>query len=139
MLLDAGFVTVCAGGGGVPVMVEKVEGGRILARRHGVEAVIDKVLASAALSQWQATSVQSIRCVYWSNTSPRLSAGGRTKSLGARLLLQCHDLTTSDTDHATQRSLAFVSASRTLCNITGFAAFRALNFVDSVACIVFPV
>lgn len=68
MLLDAGFVTVCAGGGGVPVMVEKVEGGRILARRHGVEAVIDKVLASAALSQWQARSVQSIWCVHCFNT-----------------------------------------------------------------------
>ena len=43
VLLDAGFVTICAGGGGVPVAVEEVSGGRVLRRRHGIEAVIDKV------------------------------------------------------------------------------------------------
>ncbi len=42
VLLDAGFVTVCAGGGGVPVAVEEVADGRVQRRRHGIEAVIDK-------------------------------------------------------------------------------------------------
>ncbi|KAK9834964.1 hypothetical protein WJX81_000129 [Elliptochloris bilobata] len=50
VLLDAGFVTVCAGGGGVPVAVEEVAGGRVLRRRHGIEAVIDKDAASALLA-----------------------------------------------------------------------------------------
>ena len=51
MLLDAGFVTICAGGGGVPVAVEEVAGGRVLRRRHGVEAVIDKVGMPEALAK----------------------------------------------------------------------------------------
>jgi carbamate kinase len=42
-LLDAGFLVVCAGGGGIPV----VEDGGY----HGVEAVIDKDLASALLAR----------------------------------------------------------------------------------------
>jgi carbamate kinase len=43
-LVDAGFIVVCAGGGGVPV-VEDAEG-----RHRGVEAVIDKDLASSLLA-----------------------------------------------------------------------------------------
>jgi carbamate kinase len=43
-LLDAGFLVVCAGGGGIPV-VEDLDG-----LQHGVEAVIDKDLASALLA-----------------------------------------------------------------------------------------
>jgi carbamate kinase len=43
-LLDAGFLVVCAGGGGIPV-VQDLHG-----RQHGVEAVIDKDLASALLA-----------------------------------------------------------------------------------------
>jgi carbamate kinase len=43
-LLEAGFLVVCAGGGGVPV-VEDAHG-----RHRGVEAVIDKDLASALLA-----------------------------------------------------------------------------------------
>jgi len=43
-LIDAGFLVVCAGGGGVPV-VEDGEG-----RHRGVEAVIDKDLASSLLA-----------------------------------------------------------------------------------------
>ncbi|MBX5442155.1 MAG: carbamate kinase [Solirubrobacteraceae bacterium] len=43
-LVDAGFLVVCAGGGGVPV-VEDADG-----RHTGVEAVIDKDLASALLA-----------------------------------------------------------------------------------------
>lgn len=49
VLLDAGFVTICAGGGGVPVAVEDVPGGRVLRRRHGIEAVIDKVCKPEAV------------------------------------------------------------------------------------------
>jgi carbamate kinase len=43
-LLDAGFLVVCAGGGGIPV-VQDLHGDQ-----HGVEAVIDKDLASALLA-----------------------------------------------------------------------------------------
>jgi carbamate kinase len=43
-LVDAGFVVVCAGGGGVPV-VEDAHG-----RYRGIEAVIDKDLASSLLA-----------------------------------------------------------------------------------------
>ena len=43
-LVDSGFVVVCAGGGGVPV-VEDRDG-----RHRGVEAVIDKDLASSLLA-----------------------------------------------------------------------------------------
>ena len=43
-LVDAGFIVVCAGGGGVPV-VEDADG-----RHRGVEAVIDKDLASSLLA-----------------------------------------------------------------------------------------
>jgi carbamate kinase len=43
-LVDAGFLVVCAGGGGIPV-VEDGSG-----RQRGVEAVIDKDLASALLA-----------------------------------------------------------------------------------------
>jgi carbamate kinase len=43
-LLDGGFLVVCTGGGGIPV-VEDLDG-----RQHGVEAVIDKDLSSALLA-----------------------------------------------------------------------------------------
>jgi carbamate kinase len=43
-LVDTGFLVVCAGGGGIPV-VEEGDG-----RQRGVEAVIDKDLASALLA-----------------------------------------------------------------------------------------
>ena len=48
-LLDTGCVVICAGGGGIPVMYtdEPVPAGR---RLVGVEAVIDKDLASALLA-----------------------------------------------------------------------------------------
>ncbi|HUI47711.1 MAG TPA: carbamate kinase [Acidimicrobiia bacterium] len=45
LLLDHDTVVVCAGGGGVPVVVDS--GGA----RHGVEAVVDKDLASALLAR----------------------------------------------------------------------------------------
>lgn len=45
LLLEHGVVVVCAGGGGVPVVVDS--GGA----RHGVEAVVDKDLASALLAR----------------------------------------------------------------------------------------
>jgi carbamate kinase len=45
LLLDHGVVVVCAGGGGIPVVVDS--GGA----RHGVEAVVDKDLASALLAR----------------------------------------------------------------------------------------
>jgi len=45
LLLDHGVVVVCAGGGGVPVVVDSA------GARHGVEAVVDKDLASALLAR----------------------------------------------------------------------------------------
>jgi len=47
-LLEQGTVVICAGGGGVPTKYETVEGRRIL---RGVEAVIDKDLASELLAR----------------------------------------------------------------------------------------
>ena len=44
LLVEAGVLVVCAGGGGIPVVVEA---GRV----HGVEAVIDKDLAAALLAR----------------------------------------------------------------------------------------
>ena len=43
-LLDAGFLVVCTGGGGIPVLEDRH------GRQRGVEAVIDKDLASALLA-----------------------------------------------------------------------------------------
>ncbi|HEY5170536.1 MAG TPA: carbamate kinase [Acidimicrobiia bacterium] len=45
LLLDHRIVVVCAGGGGVPVVVDS------FGARHGVEAVVDKDLASALLAR----------------------------------------------------------------------------------------
>lgn len=47
-LLERGTVVICAGGGGVPTKYEEVDGRRIL---RGVEAVIDKDLASELLAR----------------------------------------------------------------------------------------
>ena len=49
LLLDAGFVVICAGGGGIPTVYldEPAPAGR---RLTGVEAVIDKDMASALLA-----------------------------------------------------------------------------------------
>jgi carbamate kinase len=45
LLVDAGVLVICTGGGGVPVVAD--DAGRL----HGVEAVIDKDLASALLAE----------------------------------------------------------------------------------------
>jgi len=45
MLVDAGAIVVCTGGGGIPVTLDD------LGRLHGVEAVIDKDLAAALLAR----------------------------------------------------------------------------------------
>jgi carbamate kinase len=45
LLLEHGIVVVCAGGGGIPVVVDS------RGARHGVEAVVDKDLASAVLAR----------------------------------------------------------------------------------------
>jgi len=50
LLVDAGVLVICAGGGGIPVVV--TPGGGL----HGVEAVIDKDLTAAVLAE-------KIRCV----------------------------------------------------------------------------
>lgn len=47
-LSAAGFVVVCAGGGGIPVVADQREPGRAL---RGVEAVIDKDLTAAILAR----------------------------------------------------------------------------------------
>jgi len=45
LLLDHGVVVVCAGGGGIPVVVD------VHGARHGVEAVIDKDRSAALLAR----------------------------------------------------------------------------------------
>ena len=44
-LLDAGVIVICAGGGGIPTVVDRASG-----HRTGVEAVIDKDLSAALLA-----------------------------------------------------------------------------------------
>jgi carbamate kinase len=46
-LLDQGAIVICAGGGGIPTMYSREEPGRLI----GVEAVIDKDLASCLLAE----------------------------------------------------------------------------------------
>jgi carbamate kinase len=46
-LVDAGFVVVCAGGGGIPVVDDKQDGHAL----RGIEAVIDKDLTAAILAR----------------------------------------------------------------------------------------
>jgi carbamate kinase len=50
-LIAAGFVVVCAGGGGIPVTDDGVDGGPHEAGLRGVEAVIDKDLTAAVLAR----------------------------------------------------------------------------------------
>jgi carbamate kinase len=45
LLLEHGFVVVCAGGGGVPVVVDSI------GARHSVDAVVDNDLAGALLAR----------------------------------------------------------------------------------------
>src|SRR5215207_8555842 len=45
LLVEAGVVVICVGGGGIPVVVDR-EG-----RLHGIEAVVDKDLAAALLAE----------------------------------------------------------------------------------------
>ena len=47
VLVDAGFVVVCAGGGGIPVVDDKQDGHAL----RGIEAVIDKDLTAAILAR----------------------------------------------------------------------------------------
>src|SRR5215213_8872602 len=50
-LIAAGFVVVCAGGGGIPVIDDGADGGPHEAGLRGVEAVIDKDLTAAILGR----------------------------------------------------------------------------------------
>jgi carbamate kinase len=50
-LIAAGFVVVCAGGGGIPVTDDGADGGPHEAGMRGVEAVIDKDLTAAILAR----------------------------------------------------------------------------------------
>jgi carbamate kinase len=47
LLVHAGVIVVCAGGGGIPVVIDRVDGNR----RHGVEAVVDKDLTTSLLAR----------------------------------------------------------------------------------------
>jgi carbamate kinase len=87
-LVDAGFLVVCAGGGGVPV-VDDGNGGQ-----RGVEAVIDKDLASALLAAdlgadhlVLATDVDSVRQDFGTPAERRIAeatpAGLRSLELAA--------------------------------------------------------
>lgn len=51
LLLRAGCVVIAAGGGGIPTMFERDEAGRPVNVLAGVEAVVDKDLASGVLSR----------------------------------------------------------------------------------------
>ena len=51
VLLKEDIIVICAGGGGVPVVFEAGEDGKTW-RRHGVEAVIDKVNGCVVHNGW---------------------------------------------------------------------------------------
>ena len=74
LLVDAGVLVVCAGGGGIPVAL--APGGAL----HGVEAVIDKDLAAALLARGAATRT----CSCSSPTSPRSSSTTAHRAHGGR-------------------------------------------------------
>jgi carbamate kinase len=67
ILTDAGVVVICAGGGGIPVTEEPATPG-VGRRLVGVEAVVDKDLASALLAQQLNADVllllTDVACVY---------------------------------------------------------------------------
>ena len=50
-LIAAGYVVVCAGGGGIPVVDDGADGGPLATGLRGVEAVIDKDLTAAILAR----------------------------------------------------------------------------------------
>jgi carbamate kinase len=82
-LLERGAVVICAGGGGIPVMY-RPDGGKVL---EGVEAVIDKDLASALLARdieadlfVMATDVQGVY-LDWGRPGARLIRNTTSKDL----------------------------------------------------------
>lgn len=50
VLLKAGIIPICAGGGGIPVALSLMPDGTCW-RRHGIEAVIDKVASQSLVYQ----------------------------------------------------------------------------------------
>lgn len=85
-LLEQGTIVICAGGGGIPTMYD--EHGKL----HGVEAVIDKDLASALLAQDLgadllviATDVDGVYADWGTPTQRRLGAVTADELLGLDL------------------------------------------------------
>src|SRR6185295_1485250 len=87
LLLDQGCVVICAGGGGIPVRYtdEAVPAGR---RLVGVEAVVDKDLASALLAKDLRADalaiVTDVDAVYdsWGTPEQRAIRRGTPEALG---------------------------------------------------------
>jgi hypothetical protein len=71
LLLRAGCVVICAGGGGIPTMFERDAQGRRSNVLAGVEAVVDKDLASGVLARELGATPSS-----WPRTSPPSSTTG---------------------------------------------------------------
>ena len=83
LLVDAGVLVICTGGGGIPVVID--EAGAI----HGVEAVIDKDLAAALLAQQidadALLMLTDVDAVYtdWGTPNAKALAAGRAAEMRA--------------------------------------------------------
>jgi carbamate kinase len=82
LLVESGVLVVCVGGGGVPVVVDRV------GRLHGVEAVVDKDLAAALLAEGlgadallMLTDVEAVKAA-WGTPRARPLADVTTRELG---------------------------------------------------------
>ena len=66
-LLERGAVVICAGGGGIPTMHRSTDSGALV----GVEAVIDKDLASELLAEDVDADLLLMACLLYTSPSPR--------------------------------------------------------------------
>ncbi len=71
--MKEGIICICAGGGGIPVALEQEEGGTQW-RRHGVEAVIDKVIQETQMIHIEAHGPLSCCVLEMTLSAPYASA-----------------------------------------------------------------
>lgn len=123
-LLEHGVVVVCAGGGGVPTMFGTGEASNTLL---GVEAVIDKDLASELLARElsadlfvMATDVDGVYCD-WGTPSQR-----RLETVTIQELRACGDFTAGSMGPKVEAAIRFVK------HTGGRAAIGALADIDAI-------
>jgi carbamate kinase len=110
-LVEAGFVVVCAGGGGIPVIDDGRDGGGL----RGVEAVIDKDLTAALLAREVdadtlviATDVPNVMVDF---STPRARPLGRVTAAELRELAAAGQFARGSMGPKVDAALRFVAAS----------------------------